>query len=149
MPTSAVVEPAALRSVASGVHSARSCRSPRGGDLEQPLRADVLRVGRSERSSAGCRRLTVERLLGLGEDRVRLLPGQLVGRGDDRAERDPDPRARAPGRVGDRVDRRDLLGGLLQRLAPQPEDVALLAADPVGLGDEPPTEIGMVPVRRA
>jgi hypothetical protein len=39
---------------------------------------------------------------------------------------------RTAGGIGVGIDRLDLLGGLGQRLAPQPEDVALLAADPVG-----------------
>src|SRR5580692_7564392 len=41
---------------------------------------------------------------------------------------------RAPSGVGVGVDRHDLLSSLGQRLAPQAEDVALLAAHPVGVG---------------
>ncbi|ELP62383.1 hypothetical protein STRTUCAR8_06658, partial [Streptomyces turgidiscabies Car8] len=55
-----------------------------------------------------------------------LLPGQFLGRGDDRAERHLETRyvgaARFP---GGGLHRLDLLGGLRQRLAPQAVDVGL------------------------
>src|SRR5262249_4045792 len=112
----------------------RSCSSPRSASACR--RSEPTLVGRSLRNAAPgwvlplCAAL---RLLDAREDLVGLLPGQLVGRRDDRPKRVPDPRARPPGGVSDRVDPGDLLGRLGQRLAPQAEDVAGAAADLVGL----------------
>jgi hypothetical protein len=86
-------------------------------------------------------------LLDRGQRAMCLLPGQLVGLGDDRAERHPGARhirpAGQPGLLGHPVH---LLPGFRQRLAPQPEDVAERAADPVGLALDPPMDTGMVPL---
>ncbi len=60
------------------------------------------------------------------------FPGKVLGRAEDRPERHADPRLGPTGLLGGLVYRRDLLGGLGQRLAPQSEHVRMLAADPVG-----------------
>ena len=60
---------------------------------------------------------------------VGLLPGQLLGRGDDRAERDLDAGHVGAARgLGGGLHGLDLLGGLRQGLTPQAVDVGLGAA---------------------
>ena len=107
-----------------------------GGGGQQPLRADVLRLvaAEAERLRAPLGAEGGDVLLGGLEDAVGALPGEFLGRAEDRPEADARCRAvsAAAGVLGGRVDRVDLLLGLGQRLAPQGVGVGVLAADPVG-----------------
>jgi hypothetical protein len=105
---------------------------PALGDGEQALRPGVLRVG--EPVAVGQRlRPALGALLDPRDRRVGLLPRGLLGRPEDGAEGDLDARhRRAPGRAGRRVHRRDLPGGVGERLAPQRVDVRLRPAGRVG-----------------
>src|SRR5690606_8244440 len=89
-----------------------------GRDLQEALRARVLglvdRVPAAELPARG----GLARLDAV-EDAVRLLPRELLGRRDDRAERGVDARRRRPARGGGLgVHALDLLRGAVQRLAP-------------------------------
>ena len=101
---------------------------------QQPLRAPVLRLGAAQHLRPAP--LALERLpvgLGGGQDLMRPLPGQLLGRAQDGPERHADPgRLGPPGRGRRGLHRRDLLAGLGQRLAPQRVHVGVPPADPVG-----------------
>ncbi len=104
---------------------------------QQPLRAHVLRAGAAQApglaAAAGAERAGV--LLGRREDAVGALPGQFLGRAEDRPEAHADAGGvGAARRLGGGVDRVDLLLRLRQRLAPQGVGVGVLAADPVGGG---------------
>ena len=106
-----------------------------GGGGQEPLRADVLRRVAAEAPGLGAPLGAEGRdvLLGGLQDAVGALPGQFLGRAEDRAEADGDAGGVGAARVpGGLVDRVDLLLGLGQRLAPQRVGVGVLAADPVG-----------------
>ena len=110
-----------------------------------PLRADVLRRARC------CSRVWYGRGEGLGDlgdVLVRLVPGQLVGlrrRSGGRSPRSAAVSVRPAARAM-RVDPVDLAAQVVERLAPEAEDVGLACRRPAkAASDWPPIEIGIGP----
>lgn len=99
-------------------------------DLQETLRPDIGRTrGGKGRAPKALLAVVVQPI----QNPMRLLPGEFIGFGNDRAEGDPDARTIGPARFcGFRIDAVDLLFRLRERLSPEAEDVAERAADAVG-----------------